>query len=200
MHIADGVITAQSTVVVSTVSALIFFISMKQLKQEQIALAAVCSAMFFVASFIHIPFGVTQIHLTLLGVIGLIIGLSGFVSVAIALILQALLMGYGGIASIGVNLFIMGVPVILVHWLYKKSLRKNINEKLQFFLVGFTGALFATIFLVTILYFSKTQYETAAITILGVNIVAMVIEGLVSMSLLLFIKKTYPKLLGKTYA
>ncbi|MFA7084434.1 MAG: CbiM family transporter [Arcobacteraceae bacterium] len=197
MHIADGVLTLEATLIVSIVSAGILYVGMKRLKEEHIAIAAVCSALFFVASFIHIPFGVTQIHLMLLGVIGLLVGLSGFVSIAIALILQALLMGYGGIASIGVNLFIMGVPIVLVHWLYKTALFQRLNDKVQFFLVGFIGTFFATLFLTVILYFSKAEYETAAMTILGVNSITMIIEGIVSMFLLLFIKKTYPKLLRR---
>ncbi len=170
MHIADGVLTPEITAVITAVSAIAFYKAIKTIKEEEIALAAVASAMFFIASFIHIPFGVTQIHLILLGVIGIFLGIRSFISVLIALILQALLLGYGGVVSIGVNLFIMAAPAVIVYHINKTEIFQKINEKIRFFLIGFLGAFFATLFLVAILYFSKAEYEWAAYSIFGVNI------------------------------
>ncbi len=195
MHISDGVLSLETTVIVSVVSLLALIKAIKDLKNEDISLTAVASAMFFIASFIHIPFGLTQIHLILLGVIGILISWSSFVAIFVALLLQALLLGYGGITSLGVNLFIMATPALIVYYLYNMQIVKKINEKIKFFLVGFLGTFFATLFLTLILYFSKEEYNYAAYTIFSVNIVTMIIEGLVSMFLLLFIKKVYPKIL-----
>ena len=195
MHISDGVLTFEATAVITAVSSFAFYKAIKTLKEEEIPLTAVASAMFFIASFIHIPFGVTQIHLILLGVIGIFLGLSSFIAILIALLLQALLLGYGGVVSIGVNLFIMATPALIVFYINKTELFLKINEKIRFFLIGFLGAFFATLLLVSILYFSKAEYEWAAYTIFTVNIFTMIIEGFVSMFLLMFIKKTYPKIL-----
>ncbi|MFW0696987.1 energy-coupling factor ABC transporter permease, partial [Aliarcobacter butzleri] len=63
--------------------------SLKNLSNEKIALVASMSALFFVTSFIHIPFGVTQIHLMLIGFIDIILGRVAFISLAMALLLQA---------------------------------------------------------------------------------------------------------------
>ncbi|MFY9089967.1 cobalt transporter CbiM [Arcobacter aquimarinus] len=195
MHISDGVLGLETTVIVSAVSALALFKAIKELKNEDISLTAVASAMFFIASFIHIPFGVTQIHLILLGVIGILISWSGFVAIFVALLLQALLLGYGGISSLGVNLFIMAAPAVIIYYLYNLQIVKKLNEKIKFFLVGFLGTFFATLFLTLILYFSKEEFNYAAFSIFSVNIITMIIEGIVSMFLLLFIKKVYPKIL-----
>ena len=195
MHISDGVLSLEATVVVSAISVIALAKAIKELKNDDISITAVASAMFFIASFIHIPFGVTQIHLILLGVIGILISWSSFVAIFIALLLQALLLGYGGIASLGVNLFIMAMPAVVVYYLYNTSFVKNLNDKIKFFLVGFLGTFFATLFLTLILYFSKEEYNYVAYSIFGVNIITMVIEGIVSMFLLLFIKKVYPKIL-----
>ena len=195
MHISDGVLSLQATVVVSAISVIALAKAIKELKNDDISITAVASAMFFIASFIHIPFGVTQIHLILLGVIGIFLGLSSFIAILIALILQALLLGYGGVVSIGVNLFIMATPALMVYYINKNEMFLKINEKIRFFLIGFLGAFFATLFLVAILYFSKSEYEWAAYSIFGVNTFTMIIEGMVSMFLLMFIKKTYPKIL-----
>jgi len=195
MHISDGVLSLEATVVVSAISLIALIKAVKELKDEEISLTAVASAMFFIASFIHIPFGVTQIHLILLGVIGILISWSSFVAIFVALLLQALLLGYGGIVSIGVNLFLMATPAVIVHYLYHTDFVGKLNDRLKYFLVGFTGTFFATLFLTLILYFSKEEYDYAAFTIFTVNIVTMIIEGIVSMFLLLFIKRVYPKVL-----
>lgn len=195
MHISDGVLGLEPTIIISTISAIALIKAVKDLKNEDISLTAVASAMFFIASFIHIPFGVTQIHLILLGVIGILISWSSFVAIFVALLLQALLLGYGGITSLGVNLFIMAAPAVIVYYIYNLNLVQNLNDKIKFFLVGFLGTFFATLFLTLILYFSKDEYNYAAYTIFSVNIVTMIIEGLVSMFLLMFIKKVYPKVL-----
>ncbi|RXJ80320.1 cobalt transporter CbiM [Arcobacter sp. F2176] len=195
MHIADGVLTLESTITVSAISLVCLYVSIKSIKDEKITLAAAMSAMFFIATFIHVPLGVTQIHLVLIGVIGILIGWMSFISIFIALVLQALLLGYGGVVSLGVNLFVMGMPAIIVYYLYNMEITNKLNEKVKFFLVGFLGTFFATLFLAIILLFSKPEYEYASYTIFIVDSGAMVIEGIISMFLLQFIKKTYPKIL-----
>lgn len=195
MHIADGILTFEATALVSTASLGLLYYSLKKTYEEKITLTAACSAMFFLATFIHIPLGVTQIHLLLVGVIGIFLGWSSFLAIAVALILQALLLGYGGIVSVGVNLFIMAMPAALVGVFYHLAFVQKLNDKIRFFMVGFLGAFFSTLFLTAVLYFSKEQYEWAAYTIFSVNIVTMLVEGIVSMFLLLFIQKTYPKIL-----
>lgn len=195
MHIADGILTLEATATLSAVAVGLVYRSLKKTDEDKITLTAACSAMFFLATFIHIPFGVTQIHLLLVGVIGILLGWSSFLAIAVALILQALLLGYGGIVSVGVNLVIMALPAYLVFWFYHTTWMQRINAKIRFFMVGFLGAFFSTLILTAVLYFSKEQYEWAAYTIFSVNIVTMLVEGIVSMFLLLFIQKSYPKIL-----
>ena len=195
MHISDGVLGLETTLIVSAISLIALVKAVRELKNEDISLTSVASAMFFIASFIHIPFGVTQIHLILLGVIGILISWSSFVAIFVALLLQALLLGYGGISSLGVNLFIMAMPAVMVYYIYNTTFIKNLNDKIKFFLVGFLGTFFATVLLTLILYFSKEEYNYVAISVFGINIITMLIEGTISMFLLLFIKKVYPKIL-----
>lgn len=195
MHISDGVLGLETTLIVSAISLIALIKAVRELKNEDISLTSVASAMFFIASFIHIPFGVTQIHLILLGVIGILISWSSFVAIFVALLLQALLLGYGGISSLGVNLFIMAMPAVMVYYIYNTTFIKNLNDKIKFFLVGFLGTFFATFFLTLILYFSKEEYNYVAMSVFGINIITMLIEGTISMFLLLFIQKVYPKIL-----
>ena len=195
MHISDGVLSLESTVVISTLSAYFLYKSIKNIEDDKITLISAMSAMFFISTFIHIPLGITQIHLLLIGIIGVFIAWGSFVAIFVALLLQALLLGYGGLVSIGVNLFIMGMPAILVYYFYKSDFALKLNDKIKFFLVGFLGTFLATLFLTLILYFSKDEYEYAAFTIFSLNFIPMILEGLITMFLFIFIQKTYPKIL-----
>ncbi|MCG3654943.1 cobalt transporter CbiM [Aliarcobacter butzleri] len=198
MHISDGIISIE-VATISAVATLAFCVySFKNLTNEKIALVASMSALFFVTSFIHIPFGVTQIHLMLIGFIGIFLGSLAFISIAIALILQALLLGFGGLSSLGANILVMALPAYLVYLIFKLEILKRLNEKVKFFLVGFLGVFISSLLLFTVLVFSKDEYLAVAYSIIAVNIPTMILEGLVTMFLLLYIKKSMPKLLKET--
>lgn len=198
MHISDGIISIE-VATVSAVATLAFCVySFKNLTNEKIALVASMSALFFVTSFIHIPFGVTQIHLMLIGFIGIFLGSLAFISIAIALILQALLLGFGGLSSLGANILVMALPAYLVYLIFKLEILKKLNEKVKFFLIGFLGVFISSLLLFTVLVFSKDEYLAVAYSIIAVNIPTMILEGIVTMFLLLYIKKSMPKLLKET--
>ncbi|MCT7579159.1 cobalt transporter CbiM [Aliarcobacter butzleri] len=198
MHISDGIISIE-VATVSAVATLAFCVySFKNLTNEKIALVASMSALFFVTSFIHIPFGVTQIHLMLIGFIGIFLGSVAFISIAIALILQALLLGFGGLSSLGANILVMALPAYLVYLIFKLEILKRLNEKVKFFLVGFLGVFISSLLLFSVLVFSKDEYLAVAYSIIAVNIPTMILEGIVIMFLLLYIKKSMPKLLKET--
>lgn len=198
MHISDGIISIE-VATVSAVATLAFCVySFKNLTNEKIALVASMSALFFVTSFIHIPFGVTQIHLMLIGFIGIFLGSVAFISIAIALILQALLLGFGGLSSLGANILVMALPAYLVYLIFKLEILKKLNEKVKFFLVGFLGVFISSLLLFTVLVFSKDEYLAVAYSIIAVNIPTMILEGIVTVFLLLYIKKSMPKLLKET--
>ena len=137
MHISDGIISVEVAITTGVVATLFCAYALKKLSNEKIALVAALSALFFVTSFIHIPFGPTQIHLMLLGFIGIFLGNLAFLSISIALILQALLLGFGGLTSLGANIIIMAMPAFMVYLIFKLNIMKKINEKIRFFLVGF---------------------------------------------------------------
>lgn len=195
MHISDGVISLEVAASLGLVSVAFCAYSIKKLKNEDIALISSMSALFFIASFIHIPLGPTQIHLLLIGIIGLFLGSLSFLSISIALLLQAVLLGYGGLSSLGANIVIMALPAYMIYEINKLSFFKALNEKIKFFLVGFLSILFAVILMALVLYFAKDEYLIASYSIFLANIPAMILEGIITLFLLLYIKKAIPKLL-----
>ncbi len=198
MHISDGIISVEVAITTGVVATLFCAYALKKLSNEKIALVAALSALFFVTSFIHIPFGPTQIHLMLLGFIGIFLGNLAFLSISIALILQALLLGFGGLTSLGANIIIMAMPAIMVYLIFKLNIMKKINEKIRFFLVGFIGVFISSIFLFIILVLSKEEYLAVGYSVIAVNIPTMILEGIITLFLLLYIKKVMPTLLKDT--
>lgn len=195
MHISDGVLSVEVASALGVASLALCAYSIKSIKSENIPLVAAMSALFFIASFIHIPLGPTQIHLLLIGVIGLFLGKAVFLSLSIALLLQALLLGYGGLTSLGANIIIMALPAFLVYLINKLSFFRKINEKIRFFLYGALAISFSVILLALILYFAKDEYLIASYSLVIANIPAIILEGLITLFLLLYIKKSIPKLL-----
>lgn len=195
MHISDGILSSEVVITTSVISAGLVIYALKNLKNSNIALVSAMSAMFFIASFVHIPLGPTQIHLILIGIIGVLLGSSVFLSIIIALLLQAILLGYGGLTSLGANLLIMALPAFLIYLIVKSALLNFLNEKIKYFAIGFLSVFLATTFLCLILIFSKDEYLYAAYTIILANIPAMIIEGLVTLFLINYLKKSIPNLL-----
>ncbi len=195
MHISDGILSSEVVITTSLISVGFLLFSLKNLKNKNIALIAAMGAIFFIASFIHIPLGPTQIHLVLIGVIGIVIGSSVFFAILIALLLQALLLGYGGISSIGVNVFIMATPAFIIYLLTKYKILNFFNEKIKYFLIGAIPVLISTLFLALVLAFSKQEYEYASYTIILANFPAVIIEGFITIFLINYIKKSMPELL-----
>ncbi|PPK62532.1 cobalt/nickel transport system permease protein [Malaciobacter marinus] len=197
MHISDGILSAEVATTLAVVGGAMCLYSLKEIKNENIALSAAMSALFFIASFIHIPLGPTQIHLILVGVIGLFLGRVSFLPISIALVLQATMLGYGGVTSLGANIVIMALPAYLVYLLYHTKIAHKLNEKIRFFLVGFLGVFFATVILALVLLFAKDEYLIASYAVVLANIPAMVLEGIITLFLLLYIKKAMPNLLNE---
>ncbi|MBS9782533.1 MAG: cobalt transporter CbiM [Arcobacter sp.] len=195
MHISDGVLSVELASSLAVLSVGIVAYNLKKLKNEDIALVAAMSALFFIASFIHIPVGPTQIHLLLIGLIGVFLGSLSFISISIALFLQAILLGYGGLSSLGANILIMALPAYLTYIIFRLKFFSNMPSKLKFFLIGASGVFFSIVLLFLVLFFAKEEYAIMSYSILLLNIPAVILEGLISMFLLMYIKKSIPKLL-----
>ncbi|WP_072682115.1 cobalt transporter CbiM [Arcobacter sp. LA11] len=197
MHISDGILSSEVVITSSVIAIGFVLYSLKTIKNNNIAIIAAMGAIFFIASFIHIPLGPTQIHLVLLGVIGIVLGSSVFLSILIALLLQATLLGYGGLTSLGSNLLIMALPAFLIYLITKNGLLNFLSQKMKYFSIGFLAVFLSTIFLALILALSKDEYLYASYTIIFANIPAMIIEGLITLFLINYLKKSMPTLLDE---
>lgn len=91
---------------------------LRRLDYERIPMVGVMSAVFFAVSAAQIPLGPVAVHLVLNGLMGLLLGVAAFPAIMIALLLQWLFFGEGGITTLGINTVNMALPAVLVYRLF----------------------------------------------------------------------------------
>jgi cobalt/nickel transport system permease protein len=113
VHISDGVLPLEVLAAGFILSGAILLLTIRDVKAEEIPRISLITAALFVASLVHFPVGPTSVHLIMNGLAGIILGKRAFVSVMVALTLQAIFFQHGGISVIGVNSLNMGIPALL---------------------------------------------------------------------------------------
>ncbi|MDD3462747.1 MAG: cobalt transporter CbiM [Sulfurospirillaceae bacterium] len=197
MHISEGVLTPEILAFGTAVSALALIYSYRKLSQDDIAIVSALSALFFIGSFIHIPVGPVSVHLVLNGLIGAIIGTRAFVAIFVALLLQGLLFGYGGITTLGINTLNLALPSLVGYWLILPQYNNVLLKQIAYFCVGFIPVALSAVMLSATLALNGEVFIEAAKIAFIAHIPIMIIEGIIAMFTLYFIEKTYPKYLRR---
>jgi cobalt/nickel transport system permease protein len=127
MHIPDGILPAGVLVGGYAVSGMATWASLHKINQQEnpqagVPKAALLTAAFFVASWIHIPVPPTSVHLVLNGLLGVALGYYAFPAILIGLFLQAIMFQHGGLTTLGVNAAMMGLPALLAYGLFRLGL------------------------------------------------------------------------------
>lgn len=121
-HIPDGVASIPVLVAGAGLSLGGMALGLRQLTPERLPKAAMLSALFFVASLVHFPVGVSSVHLLMGGLAGILLGWAAFPAIAVGLVLQAALFGFGGLVVLGVNLANIALPAVLAGLLGRRLL------------------------------------------------------------------------------
>lgn len=95
----------------------------RRIQEEEIAQMALMTAVFFVASLIHVRVGPTSVHLLLNGLLGVVLGWRAALAIPVALFLQVVLIQHGGFTTLGVNSTVMVLPALLA-WLLFAGLQR----------------------------------------------------------------------------
>jgi cobalt/nickel transport system permease protein len=122
MHLSEGVLPLPMLLVTGALAAGAVAVGLRRLDEARMPAAALLGAAFFVAGTLHVPVGVGSVHLVLNGLMGLLLGWTVFPVLAVALALQALLFGFGGLTVLGANVLVLGVPALLAHLLLRRHL------------------------------------------------------------------------------
>jgi cobalt/nickel transport system permease protein len=122
-HLPDGILAAPVLVAGASVALAGTAIGLKRLDPDRIPQAGVLSALFFVGSLVHFPVGPGSVHLLLNGLVGIMLGWAAFPAILVALTLQALMFGFGGLVVLGVNVMNMAVPAVLCGLVFSSVIR-----------------------------------------------------------------------------
>ena len=196
MHIAEGILSGPVLISGATVAAVGTGIGLKKMDTDQIAQTGMLAAAFFVASLIHVPIGPSNVHLILNGIVGLILGWTAFPAILTALVLQALFFQYGGISTLGVNSIIMALPAVTCGLLLGHAAAKPTAwGSVAAFLTGALSVLLAGLLAALVLFFTEEGFLKAATLILAAHIPVMIIEGIITVFAISFLRKVAPEML-----
>lgn len=197
LHISDGILSWPALLFGWAVTFVLLAYSLRKIDQEDIPKLSLITACLFVASLLHLNVGPTSVHFILNGLAGVIAGILAYPAIFVALLLQALLLGHGGITVLGVNAVDMGIPALLSYWVFK--LRGKVDWEMD---VGIFGALAGSLgvtagVILTSLMILTTGSEFREVVgfLVVVHLPIIGIEGAVTGAVGTFLSRVKPKIL-----
>ena len=196
MHISEGVLSGPVLVSGIALAVAGTAIGLKKLDYEHIPRAGMLSASFFVASLIHVPIGLSSVHLILNGIVGLLLGWGAFPAILVALTLQAIFFQFGGITTLGVNTVNMALPAILCYYLFGRMVHKRLSVAMAAaFVCGASSVFFGAIMVGFSLFFTQENFLKVAMMVGIAHLPVMIIEGIVTTFCVAFLRKVQPAML-----
>lgn len=201
MHIVDGVVAHDVLMAGSLLAVAGIAIGLHRLTLENIPAAGVISAVFFIASLIHVPLGPSSVHLLMNGLAGLILGFAAFPALFIALLLQAVFLGFGGITVLGINTLSLALPAVLLHYLCIHGVRHaDIRIAAVWGAIAGGGAILLTALIIAlVLMLSGEAFFMIAKFAIIAHLPVMIIEGVLCAVAVILIKKVKPDIFARSF-
>ncbi len=197
MHIVDGTLSLPIIAVGSTLAVGGVALGLRALDAQRVPAAAMLSAVFFVASLISVPVGPSSAHLIMSGVAGLILGWAAFPALFVGLLLQTLFFGYGGLTVLGVNTLNIALPAVIVGLAAQPFLlhKRTDIALIAGGLAGGGAIALTAIFVALELALTGEAFFVSAQGVVLIHIPIMMIEGLISVAVVRFLRQVKPALL-----
>lgn len=158
--------------------------SLSKIERDDISKVSLTGAAFFISSLIHFKFGPTSVHLTFIGLIGIVLGIKSVPAIVSGLFFQAVMFQHGGISTLGLNTIVFSGPALISGGLFSLTVKRCKNHRfaLSLFsgLIGGLGVVTAGITLILILMISNKEYIGLAYTFSVFNLALALTEGLVT--------------------
>ena len=194
MHISEGVLSAPVLLAGWAVAAPAVAAILWRVRQSEIPRIACFSALFFVASFVHLPVGISSMHLMLSGLVGAFLGSRAILAIFVALFLQGVFFGFGGLSVLGVNTAVIGFPAVLGGLFAAAAKAQELKvrtQKIYLFLAGFVPIVCSMLLLDLVLFISGREFFAIATLISLEGAILAVLEGIITLFALSFIAKFY---------
>ena len=201
MHIADGFLSKELLATGIAVSGFALFLAIKKIGREfsekKIPLLGIMASFIFAIQLISIPvYGGTTVHLSGAILSVYLLGpFSSFVIIFTTLLLQTLLFQHGGVLSLGVNLFNLGVIPCLLGGLIFKTFRSKYSFLLLWFLAFLAPVLSATFCAIELSISGLLPLPTAIIPMVVAHVISGFLEAILTVSIVKAIKYKRPDLL-----
>ncbi|MDO8606040.1 MAG: cobalt transporter CbiM [Phaeospirillum sp.] len=199
-HIPDGVLSNPVLMAGAVVSVAGVAFGLRGLDPVRVPKVAVLSAVLFVASLVHFPAGLASVHLLLNGLAGIVLGPAVFPAMLVALVLQAVLFGFGGLVALGVNTMDMAVPALLAGGLFRLLWRDG-SSRARASLLGAMaggGAVLLTALMVALtLALSGREFIAAARLVALTHLPVMVIEAAFTAAAIALLSRVKPEMLAR---
>ena len=194
-HIPDGILSAPVLIGGAIIAAGGVGLGLKRLDDRAIPRAGILAAAFFAGSLIAVPVGPSSVHLLLSGLMGILLGFGTFPAMAVALLLQALLFGFGGLTTLGVNIVNIALPGVVLGLLFGPTIRSTASASLRTGLAAAVGALsvLGTGGLVALsLALSSPDYAPVASVLLATYIPLAIGEAFITSVVVAFLARVSP--------
>jgi len=198
MHIADGILSGPMMAGTSALAATGVAVGLRTMDHAQIPRVAMVSAVFFVASLVHVPIGPSSAHLVLTGLTGLLLGWRAFPAIGAALLLQTVLFGFGGLTSWGANVLNMALPAVLCYYLFGYGIRRARSGGVRLFLAALAGSFgiaVSGLMVAGTLFLCGKEFLGVAMAILVGHVPVIIVESVVTGSAVAFLLRVQPDIL-----
>lgn len=198
-HIPDGVLSSPVLVAGAVISLAGVTLGLRGLDPVRAPRVAVLSAVLFVASLVHFPAGLASVHLLLNGLAGIVLGWAVFPAMLIALLLQAVLFGFGGLVVLGVNTMDMAVPAVLAGLLFRGLWRKGTSRRAAIAggIAGGGAVLLTVVMVASVLAASGREFAVAAKLVVMTHIPVMVVEAVFTAAAISLLARVKPEMLAR---
>lgn len=211
MHIPDGILPAEVALGGYLVTGVLTGYALRRINrlpnpEAAMPKAALLTAAFFVASWIHLPLPPTSVHLVLNGLLGVVLGWYAIPAILVGLFLQAVMFQHGGLTTLGVNTAMMGAPALVAFSIFQLRDRFGLSHRIFTSIFAFLGGALGlglsafiafALLIATIPAYIDIAVERSAITALTLaHLPLALIEGLLTVMIINFLLRVQPELVN----
>lgn len=195
-HIPDGVLSPPVLAIGAALAVAGTGLGLKALPPERVPAVAMLSAVFFVAALVHLPVGPSSVHLILNGLMGAALGWAAVPAIVVALVLQAVLFGFGGLVVLGANVTNMAVPALIAGWVFRSLWRaRPLNAALAGAVAGGVAVALTALMVAGSLALSGREFWPAARLVTFTYVPVAIIEAAFTAAAIGLVARVRPDLL-----
>lgn len=199
MHISDGILSTPLLAAGASAALVGCGLGLRRLEPERIPQVALVSAVLFVAALVHFPVGPSSVHLVLSGLAGVMLGWAAFPAMVVALLLQAVMFGFGGLTVLGVNAVNLALPAVLCGLLFD-TVRRRGHPRLTVIAAAAAGGgsvLLSAMLTTLSIRVGAPQFGASAWLVVAANMPVAVIEAVFTAAAVGLVLKVRPDALER---